>query len=482
MKKIASKLREERKAKIAEAEKLVAINETRDMSDVEADELKACKMSITALTTRIDALEDSLDKDVDAEDTNDEINVDSDDPAFDDDNDKASRKRGVAKPSRGLRSLPTRFKDFGDHNEFAARNGYNYREGCVAQYEQRALKGLVKEMSDEIYRRSEWKIPPRGFYIPFDMSRLNKINGVETRDLTTTTGAGGYELKFQENDWIEYLRPYLVGPKLGIKYLSNPDAQFQIPRQNAASTAAVVAEAGSISNSNPTLDYIKFTPRNCTAIVPVTRQFFATAAFDANDFVKEDLLSQIAVKLENEIFNGNPSVNAAENYGLFYDVNANAYSTTSGNSYVPQWNDVISMKNSVMAANVPMVNTGWVTSPYGLSLLQKTAKQATGQSTTYPIMLIDDDGNMAGDPVVQTNNIPNNFTVSGVTGHTFTGLIFGAWNQYIFASFGPQAIDCVVDPYTLGSTGEIRLMAYFLYDHAARHDTAFTVCTNVETS
>ena len=473
-------LREERKVKIAEAEKLVKIAEERDMSEEEMSMLQNCKDSIDALNTRIGVIEDSVRDDGDPdEDEDEDKKEDEDDPAVDE-----AKRKVASQPvgSRSKRALPPRFRDYGDHEEYARKNGYEYRKGCKAVFEHRALTGLEREMNDHIYQSANWKLPPRGFYAPLDFARLNKKNWErEQRDLTTTTGTGGVNVTV-EHDYIEYLRAAMVLPKLGARFISGLDSNFTLPRQNATSTPAVVSEAGAISNSNPTLDSVPFTPRNLTVIIPVSRQFFAVSAFDAEDFVESDVADAIQVKLENEIFNGNTALNAAERNGLFYNVNVNSYSLTSGASYTPTWSDLLGMKLLVNKANVPMQNRAWVGSPDVQALLEKTAKQAVSQSTTYPIMLLDDDNKVGGEIFEQTTNVPTNFSVSGVSGHTFSGLIYGAWNQMIIGQYGPKGLDTVVDVYTLGSNAEIRLMGYLLWDFGNRHDTAFTVCSNVEIS
>ena len=59
--------------------------------------------------------------------------------------------------------------------------------------------------------------------------------------------------------------------------------------------------------------------------------------------------------------------------------------------------------------------------------------------------------------------------------------IFGNWNDVLIGSWGP-GIDILVDPYTGGSTGAVRVRVFQSVDIAVRQPASFAVCTDIITA
>jgi Phage capsid family len=469
---------------------LVRAAEEKDLSDDDMNSLEATTAEVKKLR-KMKALLTSALRDEDGT-GDDEVDEDedmaSDDPACDEEETKSKRKRGnkVPAPSRSMRSLPGRFRDYDTVTEYANKRGYRFEEGITRTYEQRSLNGtLVGEVSQECTRESVGFSPPgNGFLVPCDFATLDRNNPnnarrhMERRDLSTSTGVGGVNL-IVDSSWIEFLFPFLCVDKLGVSFKSNLDSQFQMPRKSSPSTVFSAGELSTVNSSNPQLNFIRFTPHAMSGIVPVTQQFMATASFDALTFVREDLMQQIAEKIESQLFVGDPSVNASDCTGLFFDANANQFLATSANNFVLQYEDYLNMVKEVEAASVPLIRPGWVSSAQVKYIAKATAKTMSNATSTVPIPVMNDDNEIVGYPAYNTANIPVNFTApSGQGSHTFSGIIFGSWEQAVIGQFGSKSVCVTVDPYTLLSTNEVRIGATTLIDIQYRQDLAFTTCSN----
>jgi HK97 family phage major capsid protein len=81
---------------------------------------------------------------------------------------------------------------------------------------------------------------------------------------------------------------------------------------------------------------------------------------------------------------------------------------------------------------------------------------------------------MNGYRVARSQNCPKDLG----TGTDKQAMIFGNWSDLIIAEWG-GGIDILVDPYTLGKAGAIRMVGYATIDVGVRHAASFSAATDV---
>ena len=77
-----------------------------------------------------------------------------------------------------------------------------------------------------------------------------------------------------------------------------------------------------------------------------------------------------------------------------------------------------------------------------------------------------------------TNQVASNLTKG--TGTNLSAIFFGNWNDLIIGQWG--TLDILVDPYTGGTTGTVRVIAFQDVDVAVRHAESFAAVLDADTT
>jgi len=105
--------------------------------------------------------------------------------------------------------------------------------------------------------------------------------------------------------------------------------------------------------------------------------------------------------------------------------------------------------------------------------------KTTPMETGYPVYIWQDGARpLNGYPCYVTNQVRSDLTKG--TGTNLSAIFFGNWNDLIIGQWG--ALDVLVDPYTGGTSGTVRVIAFQDVDVAVRHPESFAVCLDVVTS
>ena len=75
-----------------------------------------------------------------------------------------------------------------------------------------------------------------------------------------------------------------------------------------------------------------------------------------------------------------------------------------------------------------------------------------------------------------TNNVPSDLTKGTLT--TASAMIFGDFSQLMMGFFSTP--DILIDPYSQGSTGAIRIRVMQEMDLAVRHAASFAACLDID--
>ncbi len=327
------------------------------------------------------------------------------------------------------------------------------------------LQGLEREVSEEIAMRSGREA--RGFYAP-DHFWTGK------RDLTAGTNSAGGFLKPTEhlgNEFVDALRARLVFSELGSRVMSGLKGDVAIPKLSTGVSAGFVAENGATSEVNAVFSQITMSPKSLGAFTDVSRLLMIQSDPSVEQIVRDDLLNSIAQKIEDVAIEGGGSNEPTGITGTT-GIGSVAIGANGGDL---TWQAITDLVKEVEVDNAAINgNTlAYLTNPKVKSHMASTSKVASTDS----IMLLEAPyNNVYGYNVTTTNNVPSELTKGTLT--TASALIFGDFSQLMMGFFSTP--DILIDPYTGGSSGAVRIRVMQEMDIAVRHSQSFAACLDID--
>ena len=326
------------------------------------------------------------------------------------------------------------------------------------------LNGLEREINDEIASRVGRAA--RGFYAP-DSFWSGK------RDLTVGTNSAGGFLKPTDhmgNEFVDALRARLVMNDLGTRFMSGLKGDVAIPKLATGVAAGFVAENGATSEVNATFAQVTMSPKSLGAFTDVSRLLMIQSDPSVEQIVRDDLLNSIAQKIEDVAIEGGASNEPTGITGTS-GIGSVAIGTNGG---AMTWAKVTDLVKEVEVDNAAInANTlAYLTNPKVKSHLASTAKVASTDS----VMLLDAPWNsLYGYNMAVTNNVPSDLTKGSGTG--LSAMIYGDFSQLMIGFFSTP--DVLIDPYTGGSSGAVRIRVIQEVDVAVRHAQSFAACLDI---
>jgi len=193
----------------------------------------------------------------------------------------------------------------------------------------------------------------------------------------------------------------------------------------------------------------------------ISRRLLLQGSVDVENLIRNDLATTLALELDRAAINGSGSSNQPT--GI---LNVSGIGDVAGgtNGLAPTFAHMIELETDVAAANADLGALGYMTNATIRGTLKQTEKaSSTGQ-------FVWDDGTMNGYTALATNQVPSNLTKG--TSSDCSAVIFGNWNDLIIGQWG--ALDILVDPYTGGASGAVRVRAMQDVDIAVRHAASFS--------
>ena len=337
---------------------------------------------------------------------------------------------------------------------------WDKRYSLLRAIECRLTKGYVDgyegEVSQELVRRTGKA--PNGFLMPMGLP----MGGGERRDLDTTAGAGAVHTNFLGSRFIDALRNKTLLLSMGATLLTDLVGDVQIPKLTTTSQAYWVNEAAPVTESAPAVGSVTMLPKTVGTFVDITRKLVKQSSFDCEMMVRNDLVRVLGIELDRVGINGSGS--GAEPQGILQNssIQTVAIETNGGD---PTWAKIVELESVVATANADSGSLGHLTSAYGRGKLKTVAKGDAG----YPIHLWSENNTVNGYRAGATAQVPSNLTKG--TGENLTAVIFGDWSSMIFGTWG--AVDINIDPYSLGTSGGVRIVAMLDCQVKFRHVESF---------
>ena len=341
---------------------------------------------------------------------------------------------------------------------------YSFMKAVRGLVNGQGLKGLEAEVSDEIAKRSGREA--RGFYAPdtFWSGR---------RDLTVGTATAGGHLVGTDHlgdQFVDALRSRLVFNELGARFMTGLKGDVAIPKLATGVSAGFVAENGATSEVNAVFSQITMSPKSLGAFTDVSRLLMIQSDPSVEQIVRDDLLNAIAQKIEDVAIEGGGSNEPTGITGTS-GIGSVAIGTNGG---AMTWAKITDLVKEVEIDNAAINgNTlAFLTNPKVKSHLASTSKVASTDS----VMLLDAPWNaLYGYPLAVTNNVPSDLTKGTLT--TASAMIFGDFSQLMMGFFSTP--DILIDPYTAGSSGAVRIRVMQELDIAVRHAQSFAACLDI---
>lgn len=329
-----------------------------------------------------------------------------------------------------------------------------------------SLAGLERECSQEVAR--QFGRPADGAYVPYDMLFARDFN------VGTSTEAGNLVQTDVRSDMMaDFLRNKLVLGQLGVTMLTGLTNTLSIPRQSVGATIGTLTEIGSASETNPNIQTLTLQPKRAGAYVEVSKQALIQANPSVEALIRNDLVQQTLVLIENQAING--TATSPQHNGIRFTVGVGT-TTAGANGAVPAWSHFVDLESACANANAePDMVSGYLIN----TRTRGKAKQ-TQFATNLPMIWQPGDQPLNGYRVGVTNNVPSNLT-KGTSTTVCSAAIFGAnWSDCIIGFFG--GADVTVDPYTKADYGQVKITMNQFADSGVRQPASFAKIEDLVTS
>jgi HK97 family phage major capsid protein len=272
----------------------------------------------------------------------------------------------------------------------------------------------------------------------------------EFRDIQVdATGKGVEAVSEQKFDILEPLRANLVFTQAGATLLPGLVGDVSIPVYGGA-TAAWATESGDTADGSGTFSEITLTPKRLTTQLIISKKFLNQNSPAAEAMLRNDLVRAVQGQLEATLL-GTAAGSTTQPAGLFYGASYTVSGTTS-------FSGVVSMETALANNNALQGSPVYLIHPTTVGIAKTTAKSVSG--STFLI----ENGTINGYKYITTTAMPA--INDGKTA------VFGNFSDYIIGNWG-SSYDITVDPYTLSTKGQVRIVINSYWDAKPRRSASF---------
>jgi HK97 family phage major capsid protein/HK97 family phage prohead protease len=285
--------------------------------------------------------------------------------------------------------------------------------------------------------------PSQGIMVPSDVLR---------RDLTVGTASGAGDLvgtDFRPGSFIELLRNRSALAGLGVTSLTGLTGNVAIPRQTAAATAYWVAESGSPTETQQTVDQVNLSPKTVGAFTDYSRRLMLQASIDVEQMIRQDLATVLALEIDRVGLYGLGNTSQPLGIKLTTGINTEDFGAAT-----PTYAEVVSMESKIAADNADIGAMAYL-----MNATMRGNLKTKDKGTDTGAYVFEPGGTVNGYSAVVSNQVES--------GDVF----FAVWSQLIMAMF--SGLDLTVDPYTHSTSGTVRVVALQDVDFAVRHPEGF---------
>lgn len=306
-----------------------------------------------------------------------------------------------------------------------------------------------------------------GVFVPDFVLAANRTMTGKTNvaDHITGNGAALVSSDLLMDEFVTPLEARLVLTKLGVRFLDGLVGDVFVPKASGVSAYWISTEDGSAQKVNPTFTQLPGTPHTCGAYVDITRKLCVQTSRRVQAFIGDLILRAVARALEVAAIAGSGTDGVPT--GL---VNTSGVTTVAGITPGSVTRDnILDFVGSIEDSNADTDRLAWLMPSKVKAALKKIAEfstQATEDGTVVNVGTkhLYEDGKVDEYPAFMSNVAPAK------------KLILGDWSEMLVCRWG-QGIELMSDPYSLGTSGGIRLVTFLDADVIVRQPEAFAVGT-----
>jgi HK97 family phage major capsid protein len=332
----------------------------------------------------------------------------------------------------------------------------------------RAGGGLEREVDEELSRQFGRQAAAGGFWVPDA-----KLYGRGLTIGTASTSAGALHAgDFHGDLFADAFRANTVVGALGANILTGQTSDIIIPRKTATSTMGWVSEVGTAAESTPDFGQLVLKPKRISTFVVVSQQSLIQSGLGLENLIRDDLVRGMMVEIDRVSLTG--AGTGSEPTGV---VNTSGIGTVTGgtNGAAILYGHLVDLEAACANANASVGASGFVVNPKTRAYLKKSAKVAGGAVTelAWNDAALDANGIgvVCGHRAGVTTHMRSNLT-KGTSTTICSELLFSSdWSELILARFGGNEV--IVDPYSLATTGQVRITLNGFTDVGVRRAAGF---------
>lgn len=326
---------------------------------------------------------------------------------------------------------------------------------------------MEREASEAVAKRTGRA--PTGFFVPSDVQKRDLLVG--------TPSAGGYTVgtDLLSQSFVDLLRNRMMVRAAGATVLAGLTGNVAIPTQTGGATAYWVAENGAPTESQETVGQVALAPKTVGAFTDFSRKLLKQSSLDVEALVRNDLANVLALAIDAAALHGSGSGNQPTGIAATSGIGSVAGGT---NGLAPAWSHVVALETEVAVDNADVGRLAYMSNAKVRGKLKGTPR-----TVTYGDIMIwePNAGNtpVNGYPCYVTNQVSSTLTKGSSSG-VCSAIFFGNWGDLLIGMWG--GLDILVDPYTGGTAGTIRVVALQDVDVAVRHAESFAAMLDALTT
>jgi HK97 family phage major capsid protein len=302
----------------------------------------------------------------------------------------------------------------------------------------------------------------RGIMVPHDVTTYQRAVMI-----AGTANVGGYlkETAIHAESFIDALRNRCVVLQAGATEMGGLVGDVAIPRIDTVSTATWVGEDTAHTQTNPVLGQMALTPRQVGAYSDISKKLLAQSTPAADMIVQNDLALALATAIDRAAFHGTGTLQplgiaGATGTGIT-GVSASYTGATDGAS--PTYAHLVGVESALAGANGDVGKTAWITNASVRGKLRQIFTNATygSQPLFTNVAGSPGEGEILGYRCLVTNQVANNVT-RGASTSICSFAFLGDWSALVVGMW--TGVDLLVDPYSLSTRGQVRVVAIQLAD------------------
>ena len=322
--------------------------------------------------------------------------------------------------------------------------------------------------ADKLKREPHGNRETRGVIVPVDVLRQD----VYQRDLNLGGSAANLvATDLLSGSFIDMLRNRAVVLSKATM-LTDLSGNIAIPRMTGGAAAYWVAEGSAPTEGTPAFDQVTLSPETVGAYTEITRKTLLQSSIDIEALVRRDLATSLALELDRVAINGSGASNQPT--GILNQTGIGAV-VGGTNGLAPAWGHMVDLETAVAIDNADIGAMCYLSNAKVRGALKQTEKA----SGTAQFIMDSNAAGVNGYEMLTSNQVPGNLT-KGTASAICSAIIFGNFADLIVGMWG--GLDLMVNPYSLDTTGAVRVTAFQDADLAVRHPESFAAMVDALTS